>query len=200
MDIRAHPSGDDLRALTTQTLVDRAAQGDGEAVRAVYERLRPRLLQWSRGRLPAYARDLNQTDDLVQDVLLRSLSSLDGFQQQGGGFLAYLCTSVMNRVRNEIRRAKGLPERGCGEEAVPSRDASPIEQAIGKETEERYRRALATLSPEQQDLVVGRLELEMSFQELALHAGKPSADAARMGVNRAIARLAEVLAEDDPEA
>ena len=193
-------SRDELRSMTTQTLVDHAAQGDQEAVLAIFERLRPRVLRWSHGRLPTYARDLSETDDIVQDAMLRSLGNLEGFQQHGGGLLSYICTAVINRVRNEIRRVKRRPEQTEIDESLPGHEASPIELVVGRESEERYRQALAKLSSEHQDLIVGRLELEMSYQELALHTGKPSADAARMSLRRAIRKLAETLAEDEPRA
>jgi len=187
-----------LGEMTTQTLVDHASRGDAEAIRVVCERLRPRLVRWAHGRLPADCRDLCATEDLVQDVIVRSLSNLHGFQQQGGGLLSYLCTGVLNRIRSEIRRVRTRPGHDEADETIPASERSPLETVIDRESEERYRRALRRLSAEEQELIVGRLELEMSFPELALHMGRPSPDAARMAVNRAIRKLAETLAEHEP--
>ncbi len=39
--------------------------------------------------------------------------------------------------------------------------------------------------------MVARLELGLSYDEIAKELGKPSADAARMAVTRAVTRLAE---------
>ncbi len=186
-----------MEAMTTQSLVDRASRGNDEAIRAIYERLRPRLLRWSHGRLPTYARDLSETEDIVQEALLGSLSNLQGFKQEGGGLLSYLCASVLNRARNEIRRVGRRPLRSELDEDLPGGEPSPIDNLIARESEDRYRHGLAKLSDDQQDLIIGRLELDMSFQELALHTGKPSGDAARMSFKRALRRLAESLADDE---
>ena len=46
---------------------------------------------------------------------------------------------------------------------------------------------------------MARLELDMSFQEIALHSGRPSADAARMAVKRAVRSLAKEMDGDRSE-
>lgn len=57
---------------------------------------------------------------------------------------------------------------------------SSLEQAIGQEALDRYERALATLRREDRELVVARVELGYTNQEIAELLGKPSANAARM--------------------
>jgi len=61
---------------------------------------------------------------------------------------------------------------------------------------ERYARALGRLRPIDLEAVVSRLELGHSYEQVALVLGKPSADAARVAVNRALVRLTEELAAD----
>jgi RNA polymerase sigma factor (sigma-70 family) len=103
----------------------------------------------------------------------------------------------MNRLRNEIRNASRRPRREEVPESFPDPAPSPIEQYLGREAEERYNEALKRLSPEEQELVIGRLELQMTYQDLAIHTGKGSPDAARMAVNRAIRKLATVLEDEN---
>ena len=182
----------------TRALIDQASTGNERALRAICDRFGPRLTAWGRGRLPPQARDLLATEDIAQDVIARSLERLSGFRSRdSGSFLAYLKTAFMNRVRNEIRNAGRRPGREELQESIPASDPSPIEQLLGREAEERYNAALNLLSPEEQELVIGRLELQMTYQELAIHTGKASPDAARMAVHRAIRRLATVLEEKD---
>lgn len=57
----------------------------------------------------------------------------------------------------------------------------------------RYEAALARLEPEEREAIVGRIELGCPYAELAEALGKPSADAARMTVSRALLRLAEEM-------
>src|SRR3954452_22439030 len=90
---------------TTQTLLRRAAEGDGEAADRLFSRYAPALRQWARGRLPRFARDIADTSDIVQETLLQTFRNLDHFEYRGdGALLAYLRQSLMNRIREELRR------------------------------------------------------------------------------------------------
>ena len=63
------------------------------------------LRRWVSGRLPRWARDLSDTDDIVQDTLLRTFTRIENFEVRGAGALqAYMRQAVMNRVRDELRR------------------------------------------------------------------------------------------------
>jgi len=52
------------------------------------------------------------------------------------------------------------------------------------------------LRPEEREAIVARIELGYTHEELAGMLGKPSANAARMAVERAIVRLARCMRED----
>ena len=67
---------------------------------------------------------------------------------------------------------------------------SPIEEAIGRETAERYERALAKLRPEDREAIIARVELACTYEELAGILVKPSAEAARKAAQAALVRLA----------
>jgi DNA-directed RNA polymerase specialized sigma24 family protein len=75
----------------------------------------------------------------------------------------------------------------------PDAGNSPLELAIGREAVERYERALALLSEDEQRLVIGRMEMGHTYQELADSLGKPTAEAARKAAERALVRLAEEM-------
>jgi DNA-directed RNA polymerase specialized sigma24 family protein len=49
------------------------------------------------------------------------------------------------------------------------------------------------LTDAEQEAIIFRVELGFEYQEIAEQLGKPSADAARMAVSRAIARLADEM-------
>ena len=68
-----------------------------------------------------------------------------------------------------------------------------ILEAIGHEALGRYELALQRLSPRDREAVVARIELGMEYAELALVLGKPSPDAARVAVARALVRLAQEM-------
>ena len=65
--------------------------GDQRARERLVSRFLPILRNWATGRLPGGARDLAETDDLVQITLVRALDHIDRFEHRGeGAFLAYL--------------------------------------------------------------------------------------------------------------
>jgi DNA-directed RNA polymerase specialized sigma24 family protein len=57
---------------STITLLQRIRSGDPDAREQLMRRYLPRLRRWAHGRLPVYAREIDDTDDLVQNTLLRS--------------------------------------------------------------------------------------------------------------------------------
>jgi RNA polymerase sigma-70 factor (ECF subfamily) len=147
--------------------------------------------------LPQSARGALDTGDIVQDVLIRALKHVAAFEpQHEWSFQAYLRQSLINRIRDEARRARIRPVGDPLDSSRPSADPSPLEQAIGTEALERYDAALARLRPEEQQIIVARCEWGMSHQEVADLLGKKTPGAAQVAVHRALVRLATEMARD----
>jgi RNA polymerase sigma-70 factor (ECF subfamily) len=186
----------DVGTETTLALLARARSGDPAALEAMAARLLPRMRRWAAGRLPQWARDLSETEDLVQETVTNVLGRLNEFEvRHEAALTVYLREALSNRLRNEIRRATRHPP-AITIDAVPDRPsalASPLESAITQEALDRYESALSTLAPEDREAIVGRIELHYSFEELAQAWGKPSADAARKTVKRALGRLTDAM-------
>lgn len=186
---------DDQRTVeSTFHLLERARSGDQDAADRLFARhVRP-LQRWASGRLPQWARDMADTDDLVQETLLQTFKRIGQFEPRGTGALyAYLRQAVLNRIREELRR-KGRRPDGTGLTGLEAeRHLSPLELAIGSEAIERYETALAQLRPEDQETIIGRVELGYTYEELAEALGKPTPDAARKAAQRALIRLAEEM-------
>lgn len=179
---------------TTLDLLARARAGDRGSLDALFERCLPPLRRWARGRLPGYARDLADTQDLVQETVLHTLNRLPAFQPRHQGALqAYLRQAVANRIRDEIRRVQRRPSPVALEDVHADSGPSPLEHAIGREGLERYEAALARLKETDREAIIARMELQQSFEEVAAALGKPNANAARVAVTRALARLIEEM-------
>jgi len=179
---------------STQQLLDLVRQADRDALERLYVRCLPPLRRWARGRLPAAARGALDTQDLVQDTVVNSLRRLDQFDSRHEGALqAYLRQAVLNRIRDEARRFSRRPVPTELSESFQSDAASPLDIAIGREGMARYEAALQRLRPTDREAIIGRLELQHDYQELAIILGKPNANAARVAVTRALARLMEQL-------
>jgi RNA polymerase sigma factor (sigma-70 family) len=179
---------------STLVLVERAQAGDREALDRLFSRFLPSLRRWASGRLPRWTRDLMDTDDLVQETVMRAVKRIDRFEARHEGALqAYLRQAVVNRIRDEVRRTRRSPVETALDDNAADHGASPLESAIGVEALERYEAALARLRPEERQAIVARIEMDGSYQDVARALGKPSPDAARMAVSRALLRLAEEM-------
>jgi RNA polymerase sigma factor (sigma-70 family) len=177
---------------STVELLARVRNGDRDALDTLFSRCLPPLRRWARGRLPAAARGALDTQDLVQDTILNSLRRLDQFESRHEGALqAYLRQAVLNRIRDEARRFGRRPAAAELSESQPADAASPLDIAIGREGVARYEAALQRLRPADREAIIGRMELQHDYQELAVILGKPNANAARVAVTRALARLME---------
>jgi RNA polymerase sigma-70 factor (ECF subfamily) len=180
--------------LATGELLSRAKAGDGTAVEALYVRYLAPLHRWARGRLPAGARGSTDTGDIVQETLVRALQRIETFECRGpGAFFAYLRQGLINRLRDEARRVARRPTE-VDMPHSPAPGPSPVELAIGAERLERFEQAVARLAPEEREAVLARVELGFSYAQIAEALGKPSPDAARMAVSRALVKLAHELA------
>src|SRR5216683_849821 len=192
-----YDAGPRLRPENTFHPVGAAQAGDEGAVNRPVARYLPSLRRWASGRLPRWSRDLMDTDDLVQETVVRAVKRIDQFESRHEGALqAYLRQAIVNRIRDEVRRAKRSPAPSVLDDNAADKGASPLEAAIGEEALERYEAALARLRPEEREAIVARVEMDGSYQDVAQALGKPSADAARMAVSRALLRLAQEMSRE----
>jgi RNA polymerase sigma factor (sigma-70 family) len=158
------------------------------------QRCLPQLKQWAHGRLPMAARGRFDTVDLVQDAALDVVARLHVFAPQHvGAMQAYLRRAVINRIRDEMRRVTRRPPHTILPDNHPSDGITPLDVAIRRQKDERYREALGHLTPKDRELIVARIELQWSFTEITQRFGLPTVGAARMAVKRAQQRLADQL-------
>jgi RNA polymerase sigma factor (sigma-70 family) len=144
--------------------------------------------------LPLHARSLLDTADLVQETLMHAVETIGSFEVKGpGGFEAYVRQSVLNRIRDQVRWAR----RRAGSEAISEnlvdRAPCPLEGAIGADVVRRYEDAMGALSEDERQLLHLRIELDLGYEEIAVMMGRPSVDATRMAIQRALHKLAYTM-------
>lgn len=194
VEYRQAPAARPLTAEATVELLELARQGDGDALNRLLQRCLPALRRWAHGRLPTSARGLMDTADLVQDTVISAMKRLDRFDARHQGALqAYLRQALVNRIRDLARFHKRRPLQTAIPEDLRDYGSSPLEQAIGAENVERYEGAIQRLDAADREAIVGRLELQYSYEELAVALNKPTVAAARMAVTRAMRRLADEM-------
>lgn len=183
---------------STAALLGRIRSGDSAARERLFARCLPRLQQWAHRRLPRRARDIADTDDLVQVALLRAFHRVDGFEaRREGSFLAYLRTILLNAVRDELRRTARRPDlTELDEDLMEDGGPSVLDEVIGRDRVRQYEGALERLTDEQREAVILRVEFGMNYREIAEAMGKSNADAARMTVARALVHLARAMGSE----
>jgi RNA polymerase sigma-70 factor (ECF subfamily) len=181
-------------ASSTRRLLERARDGDREALDRVFQRLLGSLRRWAHGRLPRWARDGVETADVVQQAAVKVLGRIPYFEPRHRHALrAYLRQAVRNEIRDQIRRVKAHgPAESLDELDLP-RAAVQDESAIEAQQERMYVQGLTTLPRRDRELIVARLHLDYSYEQIAVMTGRPSKDSARMAVRRALLRLAETI-------
>ena len=178
---------------STLDVLERARGGDDAAARILIERALPAVRRWARGRLPRYTRSDADTEDVVQDVFLRTLKGIARFQHRTvGGLQAYLRQAVVNRIRDLIRGSARRGMRAAVDDDLRDWHPSPLEAAIMREKLDRFLEALRKLRPADRQVIVWRIELGYTAEEIAAKLGK-STPAAGMTITRAMARLAKEM-------
>src|SRR5947207_62997 len=136
-------------------LVQRVKAGDASALNRLILRYLPRLRRWTRRRLPPWARDLAETEDLVQETLLNAVRNLPAFEMRHDLSLqGYMKRAARNRVNDEIKRAKRHLTPETLDPEVAGGEPSPERQAISREDLWRCRVALARLRPKDRRLIL----------------------------------------------
>jgi len=183
---------------STASILLRARGGDGTARETLAGRYIHVLRRWAHGRLPRAARDLVDTDDIVQSAVLKALRRLDSFEPRGeGAFLAYLRQILLNNIRDQARRAKRRPQHESLNDDLRTSSRSPLEEVIGRESLDRYESALNRLTENQKQAVILRLDLGFRYREIAEAIGSPTPGAARLLVARGLAHLSRIMREHD---
>ncbi|MQA30913.1 MAG: sigma-70 family RNA polymerase sigma factor [Luteitalea sp.] len=178
----------------TVELLNRLKGGDDAALETLLQRCIPALRRWARGRLPQSARGMLETADLVQDAVLASVRRLEAFEARHQGALqAYFRQAVMNRIRDIVRQQQRRPQQTELPEHLVDERTSPLQLAIGSDNLARYDAAIQRLKASDREAIIGRIELQYSYEELAVVLNKPSPDAARVAVRRAMKRLADEM-------
>jgi RNA polymerase sigma-70 factor, ECF subfamily len=185
---------------STLDLVQRAREGDQTAWEMLVARYQGPLKRFARTRLARQAHRLTDTDDVVQDVTVSVFRRLHRIELRfPGALLAYLRRSVSNRVADEHRRAVRQGPIATLADDYPDAQQSPLDLTIDKDKVRVYRAALLTLSADDRAAVVMRLERGATYEAIAARLSKPTPNAARVAVARAMFKLAKAMAPLTPK-
>lgn len=176
-----------------ELLVERAAAGDDRAFEALIGPLVPSL----RGYLRGLGRD--QTEDLLDDVLLAVFTNLGRFRGAEESLRSWVFAIAHNRAvdhhRRRRRRAEIDGELAAAAAGRPDlRTIASAEQfAIDRVAEQEMLEVLATLPPAQRQVLLLRTVADLSVEQTAVAMGR-SAGAVKLLQHRAVTSLRRRLA------
>lgn len=191
----------------TVVLIDRAKEGDREAENELVARYMGRVMTQVRLRLRGDLRRLCDSGDVAQEVFVKTMRNLEGFQMRSeGSFLHYLSSAVANHIRDladkgradrrDMRREVAMDAAAEGQSGpqlqLPDRGGTPSQDVGRRELAEIMAACLEQLDEDKRELVLMRNYSEMSWQEIGEFMGL-SADAARMQHGTARVALARCL-------
>ena len=192
---------------TTITLVKLAKDGDADALNSLFQKYLERVHYLVRLRLGKGLRKHLESQDIVQEAMIRGLKGFDRFEMQHeGAFLHWLSKLVENVIRdkadffNAAKRSvlEDIPLEGDEESSsdalarVPGKDPTPSTVLIRDEQLLKLEKALEQISDEYREVVLQREIEDLSFKEIGENM-KRSEDAARMLYVRAKAELLKTL-------
>jgi RNA polymerase sigma-70 factor (ECF subfamily) len=171
-------------------LAARAAAGDAEAAAALLALVRPGVVRYCRARLGRISGGFDTADDVAQEVCLAVLGALPRFRDQGRPFAAYVFGIAAHKVADAQRAAM---RRGyvTTVDAVPDQPdpaPGPEQQALATDLARRLSLLLQHLSDHHRELIVLRVAVGLSAEEVGDVLGMTAA-AVRVAQSRALARL-----------
>ena len=148
---------------TQSGLIDACRQGDGEALRALFELHKDKVYTIAL----RYSGDSGAAEDIVQDTFLKLTPALGKFRGDAS-FEAWLYRLVVNACFDRRRRMKRwVPALDSLREFVKGTGRTPLEDALVNERAALVRSAIATLDHDHRIVVVLRYSAELSYEEIA---------------------------------
>jgi len=170
-----------------QALIERAQQGDPEAVAGLYRQHVQAIARYIAYRVP----EAQVVEDLTAEVFLRMVEGLPGYRWTGAPFEAWLYRIAAARVADYYRQRERRPTQALDDGL--KHGAASLELDVQQQEEfEAVRAALGQLSEEQQTILILRFVERKSHDEVAQMLDK-RVEAVATAQHRALKRLAGLL-------
>lgn len=150
--------------LKDRILIRKAKRGERRAFGQIYEKYRDTLLTVAMSLLA----DPELAQDVVQDVFVKFVESLDGFELRGQ-LRGYLATCVANRARDRLRQM--ARDDSVEQNGRDLSQARPLDLAIQNEQLHRLAKVLAQLPYEQREVIALKVHGGLSFRAIARQRG-----------------------------
>ena len=159
-----------MQDLSDAELVDRAQNGEIDAVGLLYDRYRPRIFRYVRARI--YNNQLAQ--DLVGEVFLKMVANLADYRVTAVPFSAWLYRIAHNHLVNHIGQKENEYQHVplVLADGYSSREENPAWLVERRLALEEVQQALAQIDETQREVIILRFWLGFSLKEVADMLGK----------------------------
>jgi len=197
---------EELRSEETRQLIERAQQGDAEALNDLFASYHGVMVELARRRLGPRLRQKEDADDLAQTTFREATRDFQQYEYRGeGSFLRWLLQILQNKIRDKAEyysaTKRDVGRERAGEEGrsrddthhfdPPSPDLT-VTQTLARAEEFRILRdALETLSPDHRKAIALVFFQGLSLREAGEQMEGRSEDAVRMLLRRAESHLLE---------
>jgi RNA polymerase sigma-70 factor (ECF subfamily) len=171
-------------------LVSLAAGGDPDAVAELIGQIRPGVVRYCRAHLGRLGGRYTTADDVAQEVCIAVLGSLPRYRDEGRPFASFVYGIAAHKVVDAQRAAARHMVVTPTEMTIEHADAAPgpEQQALSLDTTRRLSELLGHLSELQREIVVLRVAVGLSAEEVGSAVGMTAA-AVRVAQSRALSRL-----------
>lgn len=158
--------------------------------------IRPGVVRYCRARLGRTGGGYHSADDVAQEVCLGVLSALPRFRDQGRPFSAFVFAIAAHKVADAQRVAVRTSMVSAVDPPLDRPDPAPgpEQRALATDLARRLSTLLGHLSDTQREIVVLRVAVGLTAEEVGEVLGM-SAAAVRVAQSRALARLRTLAGE-----
>ena len=180
--------------LTDEQLIKKFQDGDVGAYNQIVTRYKDRLLNF----IYRFLNDLDLSEDLVQDTLLKLYTHKDSYKEIAK-FSTWLYTIAANLARTELRKIKRRKTFSITELShddrefiIESTDVVPGQEVFSQNFEKNVQRALAELPDDFKTIIILRDIQELSYDEISKIVEVPLGTV-KSRINRGRVKLQQLL-------
>ena len=180
--------------LSDEVLIKKFQDGDISAYNQIVYRYKDRLLNF----IYRFLNDLDRSEDLVQDTLLKLYTHKDSYREIAK-FSTWLYTIAANLARTELRKLKRRKTFSVTELSyedrefiISSTDADPSDEHLSKNFEKNVHQALLELPDDFKTIIILRDIQELSYDEISKIVELPLGTV-KSRINRGRVKLQQLL-------
>ena len=180
--------------LSDEVLIKKFQDGDISAYNQIVYRYKDRLLNF----IYRFLNDLDRSEDLVQDTLLKLYTHKDSYREIAK-FSTWLYTIAANLARTELRKLKRRKTFSVTELShedrefiISSTDADPSDEHLSKNFEKNVHQALLKLPDDFKTIIILRDIQELSYDEISKIVELPLGTV-KSRINRGRVKLQQLL-------